>query len=81
MSKLAVETRFFPLYEVEGGVYKITVPVTSPKPVEEYLKAQGRYSHLLLPQNAFELQAQEGCRGELLARGEAVADDEPASRP
>jgi pyruvate ferredoxin oxidoreductase beta subunit len=56
-SKLAVETRFFPLYEVEGGVYKITVPVTSPKPVEEYLKAQGRYSHLFLPQNAFELQA------------------------
>jgi pyruvate ferredoxin oxidoreductase beta subunit len=57
MSRLAVETRFFPLYEVEGGVYKITVPVTSPKPVEEYLKAQGRYSHLFLPQNAFELQA------------------------
>jgi len=57
MSRLAVETRFFPLYEVEGGVYKITVPVTSPRPVEEYLKAQGRYSHLFLPQNAFELQA------------------------
>ncbi|MGD0477487.1 MAG: thiamine pyrophosphate-dependent enzyme [Nitrososphaerales archaeon] len=57
MSKLAVETRFFPLYEVEEGVYKITVPVTSPKPVEEYLKAQGRYSHLFLPQNAFELEA------------------------
>ncbi|MGD0318691.1 MAG: thiamine pyrophosphate-dependent enzyme [Nitrososphaerales archaeon] len=56
MSKLAVETRFFPLYEVEDGVYKITVPVTSPKPMEEYLKAQGRYSHLFLQQNAAELE-------------------------
>jgi len=56
MSKLAVETRFFPLYEVEDGVYNITVPVTSPKPMEEYLKAQGRYSHLFLQQNAAELE-------------------------
>ena len=56
ISKLAVETRVFPLYEVEDGVYKITVPVTSPKPVEEYLKAQGRYSHLFLQQNAAELE-------------------------
>ena len=44
------------MYEVEDGVYKITVPVTSPKPVEEYLKAQGRYSHLFLQQNAAELE-------------------------
>ena len=55
MAKLAVETRFFPLYEVEGGVYRITFPVSSPKPVDDYLKMQGRYSHLFLPQNAPEL--------------------------
>jgi pyruvate ferredoxin oxidoreductase beta subunit len=55
MARLAVETRFFPLYEVEDGVYKITFPVASPKPVEEYLKLQGRYSHLFQPQNAAEL--------------------------
>jgi len=57
MAKLAVDTRFFPLYEVEDGVYRITVPVPSPKPVEEYIKAQGRFSHLLLPQWAAELDA------------------------
>ena len=57
MSRLAVETRFFPLYEVEGGVYRITVPVTNPRPVEEYLKLQGRYSHLFLPQHASQLEA------------------------
>ena len=56
MSRLAVETRLFPVYEVEKGVYRLTVPVPSPKPVEEYLKTQGRYSHLFLPQNASELE-------------------------
>jgi len=56
MSRLAVETRFFPLYEVEDGAYRITFPVQSPKPVEEYLKMQGRYAHLFLPQNAAELE-------------------------
>jgi len=57
MSRLAVETRLFPLYEVEDGAYRITFPVPSPKPVEEYLKMQGRYAHLFLPQNAAELEA------------------------
>jgi pyruvate ferredoxin oxidoreductase beta subunit len=57
IAKLAVDTRFFPLYEVEGGVYRITFPVPSPKPVDEYLRAQGRYGHLFLPQNAGELEA------------------------
>lgn len=57
MARLAVETRFFPLYEVEDGVYRITFPVQSPKPVDDYLRMQGRYSHLFLPQNAAELDA------------------------
>ena len=57
MARLAVETRLFPLYEVDGGVYKITFPVSTPKPVEEYLKVQGRFAHLFQPQNASELEA------------------------
>ncbi len=57
LSKLAVETRFFPIYEVEDGVYRITVPVPNPKPVEDYLKAQGRYSHLFKPEWASQLEA------------------------
>ena len=56
MSKLAVTTRLFPLYEVENGVYKITVPVPVPKPLEDYLKVQGRYSHMLLPKYSKELE-------------------------
>ena len=57
MARLAVETRLFPLYEVDDGVYKITFPVSSPKPVEEYLQLQGRFAHLFQPQNAAELEA------------------------
>jgi len=57
MARLAVETRLFPLYEVDDGVYRITFPVSSPKPVEEYLKLQGRFAHLFQPQNAGELEA------------------------
>jgi pyruvate ferredoxin oxidoreductase beta subunit len=57
MARLAVETRLFPLYEVDGGAYKITFPVSSPKPIEDYLKLQGRFAHLFQPQNAAELDA------------------------
>ncbi len=55
LSKLAVETRFWPLYEVEQGKYKITVPVEKPKPLEEFLKPQGRFKHLLEPENQEQL--------------------------
>jgi pyruvate ferredoxin oxidoreductase beta subunit len=62
IAKMAVETRFFPLYEVEDDVYRITVPQPNPKPVEEYLKLQGRYHHLLTP--AYQ-EALESLKGEV----------------
>ena len=45
ISRKAVESRMFPLYEVENGRYRITL---KPKkiPVEEYLKLQGRFRYL-----------------------------------
>jgi pyruvate ferredoxin oxidoreductase beta subunit len=49
MVKLAVETRFFPVYEFEHGKYKLNMTVPKPKPVEELLKAQGRFGHLFKP--------------------------------
>ncbi|MGC8645270.1 MAG: thiamine pyrophosphate-dependent enzyme [Thermoplasmata archaeon] len=57
LSKLAVETTYWPLYEVENGVYKLNVKVPKPKPIEEYLKPQGRFQHLFLPENRGELEA------------------------
>ena len=46
VAKLAVDTGLYPLIEYENG--KLTgVRQIQPKPVEEYLKAQGRFKHLL----------------------------------
>ena len=44
--RLAVETGMFPLYEVEQGRYHLTVDFTELRPIEEYLKIQGRFRHL-----------------------------------
>lgn len=46
IGKLATETGVFPLYEIENGKYRINYEPKSLKPVEEYLKAQGRFRHL-----------------------------------
>jgi pyruvate ferredoxin oxidoreductase beta subunit len=46
IGRLAVETGVFPLYEVERGKYRITIEVPELRPVEEYLKPQGRFRHL-----------------------------------
>ena len=46
IGKLAVQTGVFPLYEVENGKYKLSMKVASRKPVQDYLKPQGRFRHL-----------------------------------
>lgn len=51
IAKLAVQTGFWPLYEVENGVWRQTVKVVNRKPVEEFLKPQGRFKHLFAPGN------------------------------
>jgi pyruvate ferredoxin oxidoreductase beta subunit len=47
LGKLAVETAIFPLYEVENGRHRLNIDPPRLKPVEEYLKPQGRFRHLL----------------------------------
>ncbi|MEO0216843.1 MAG: thiamine pyrophosphate-dependent enzyme [candidate division WOR-3 bacterium] len=46
ITRLAVETCVWPLYEYENGKYRITVKPKEKKPVEEFLKMQGRFTHL-----------------------------------
>jgi pyruvate ferredoxin oxidoreductase beta subunit len=46
ISKLAIDTGLYPLVEFENGVVTGRKQIV-PKPVEEYLKAQGRFKHLL----------------------------------
>ncbi|MCD6449600.1 MAG: pyruvate ferredoxin oxidoreductase [Thermotogaceae bacterium] len=47
ISKLAVETKYWPLYEIDRGVYRITRKPRQFKPLIEFLKAQGRFKPLL----------------------------------
>lgn len=56
MGRLAVQTRYFPLYEVEKGKYKLSVNPHL-EPLETFLRLQGRFNHLFQPQYAGELNA------------------------
>lgn len=44
--KLAVDTCFWPLYEVADGKYKLNYKPANKLPIEEWLKPQGRFRHL-----------------------------------
>lgn len=50
-SQLAVDTCFWPLYEVENGETRVTYKPKEKKPIEEWLKIQGRFKHLFKPEN------------------------------
>jgi len=52
VSKLAVNSTFWPLYEVENGNYKLNYKPTNIAPLENFLKLQRRFRHLLKPENA-----------------------------
>jgi pyruvate ferredoxin oxidoreductase beta subunit len=56
LSRLAVETCIFPLWEAIDGEYQLSIPsrvfALAPqkkKPVKEYLQTQGRFRHLFTP--------------------------------
>jgi pyruvate ferredoxin oxidoreductase beta subunit len=56
LAKLAVQTRYFPIYEVENGKYKLSMKVPKPVPLEDFLKPQGRFRHLFAPKFAKDLE-------------------------
>ena len=47
VAKAAVETGLYPLIEYDNGQLSGVRKLAQPKPVEEYLKVQGRFKHLL----------------------------------
>lgn len=46
VSKLAVQTCVWPLYEYQDGKYHISVKPKEKKPITEFMKMQGRFGHL-----------------------------------
>jgi pyruvate ferredoxin oxidoreductase beta subunit len=51
ITQLAVDTCYWPLYEVEAGRWRLTYRPKTKPPVEEWLKRQGRFRHLFRPEN------------------------------
>ena len=56
INKLAVETCYWPLYEVVDGVYHITYKPAKKLPVEEFLKPQKRFKHMFKPGNEWMIE-------------------------
>ncbi len=51
ISRLAAQTCFWPMYEVDNGVWKLNFKPKEKLPIEEFLKTQGRFRHLFRPEN------------------------------
>lgn len=57
IGKLATETNFWPLYEIEDGKHRINYQPTTNnqqqkrKPIEDFLKTQKRFKHLFSPEH------------------------------
>jgi pyruvate ferredoxin oxidoreductase beta subunit len=86
LAKLAVQTRYFPLYEVDKGNYKLSMKVPKPIPLEEFLKPQGRFRHLFAPEfvkDLEELRRQVESNWNRIARlcGEAPTQTASPSQP
>jgi pyruvate/2-oxoacid:ferredoxin oxidoreductase beta subunit len=82
VTRLAVESRSFPLLEVDHGVWRITFEPRHPVPVGEYLASQGRFAHLT-PEAVDAIQSHVDERWALLQQLAAqpipAATDRPAA--
>ena len=56
INKLAIDTCYWPLYEVVDGVYKITYKPTKKLPIEEFLRPQRRFKHMFKPGNEWMIE-------------------------
>ncbi len=61
VSRVAADTCAWPLFEVVDGVWKVTYKPRNKRPIEDYLKFQGRFDHLFKgaghPELVAEIQA------------------------
>ncbi len=54
--KLAVETRYWPLFEVIDGVWVLNYQPSKYVPIEEWLSKQGRFKHMFKPGNEWMIE-------------------------
>jgi pyruvate ferredoxin oxidoreductase beta subunit len=81
IAKEAVETNFWPLFEVENGQYKLNHKPKERLPIAGWLEKQGRYKHLFKPGNEAilaEIQRWVDAEWEKLLK---LAGEEPQSVP
>ncbi len=56
MCRLAADTCYWPMFEVDEGKWKLTYEPKKKLPVEDFLKPQGRFKHLFEKENQHLLQ-------------------------
>lgn len=74
LAKLAADTCYWPLFEVDNGKFVINYKPRNKQPVADWLKAQGRFRHLFRPANQWlleEIQAKVDQEWERLLKDEA----------
>ena len=79
INKLAVETCYWPLYEVINGKYVINYKPAKKLPIEEFLRPQKRFRHMFKPGNEWmieEFQKEVDKRWEELLKLEEMTNKE-----
>lgn len=56
MCKLAVDTCFWPLFEVEDGKWTLSYEPKTKLPIEDFLRPQGRFKHLFKKGNEYMIE-------------------------
>ncbi len=57
ITRLAVETCVWPLFEVEEGIWRLSYIPKKKLPVEEFLRPQGRFRHMFLKGNEWMIES------------------------
>ncbi len=76
IARQAVETCFWPIYEVEYGKIKVSRKPKEKVPIEEWLKRQGRFRHLFREENKHiiaEIQAEVDRKWDWLLKREELS--------
>jgi pyruvate ferredoxin oxidoreductase beta subunit len=81
VTKLAIETKYWPLWEYNMGVYKVTKKPKTFKPIKDYVTKLGRYSKLMKRPDANEileeLQNYVDAKWDRLLALEEITKDKP----